>query len=220
MKKIKKISALLFILGLTACLGSATTGGDQLPDKEKNTVEIPEEYINKDLEKDAESGKTYSENYYCVLTEKNTSLYDVNATLTGKTAVRGTVFSKIIGAESPEGYFAVLINGETVYLSNESAFFEQEVKGMRYPLYGIVESDKDDVTWYDEKQQKNRKFSLKKGTVYLYVITKDNSYINVWNPEENVFVTAEYCCKVKIIQAKDHAKLLRDYKTKMARILE
>ena len=50
MKKIKKISALLLILGLTACLGSATTGGDQLPDKEKNTVEIPEEYINKDLE--------------------------------------------------------------------------------------------------------------------------------------------------------------------------
>ena len=219
MNEMKMIPLLLLTGWLTACSGSATTGGDET-DKKEATVEIPEEYISKDLEKDAQSGKTYSENYYCVLTERINPLYGAAAASTGKTAERGTVFSKIPGAESPEGYFAVLIGDETVYLSNEAAFFEQEIKGMRYPLYGVVGSDEDYVTWYDEQQQKNRKLPLEKGTVYLYVITKDNSYINVWNPEEKAFRTAEYCCKVNIIQAADHAKVLRDYKTKMERILQ
>lgn len=212
-----------FLVILPLLFSCDLTSSSKNIDELKNGVIVDDEhdYFDVKLANDAKNKVSYSPHYYCVLIDSVTPLYTVSNAGTIESdsiAKRGTVFSKMNKTKSYDGFLSISINEKAYYIENKSSFFEQEVRGMRYPLYGIVTEDNSSFSYYENGKQQVIK--LKKGTSFLYVITKDKSYINLWVTDKKQFLTGEFCCKASIIQAKDHLMILREYKSTMSKVLE
>lgn len=175
----------------------------------ESKTKIPEkaDFFNPKLEKDANDGKTYTF-YYNVLTDSVTPAYSQSLTWI-KDLPRGTTFYHQFKRTSLDGYMDVMIDGKPYVISRRCGFFPQEYKGMKYPLFGFTAKDSEYVVFRDEYGID--KLYLTKGTPYLYVLRKENNYINVWDYRTQTFRTGEYCCEVKIIQRDAHLKINPSY---------
>jgi len=173
------------------------------------------DFFNLQLAKDAKESKTF-DFYYYVLTDSVTTIY--SASLTPVSDVpRGTTFYHQFKRTTLEGYMDIMIEGKPYVISREAGYFPQEYKGMKYPLFGITSTDSQFAVFRNAAGQTDT-VHLEKGTPYLYVLRKDENYINFWDEQTNTFQTAAFCCDVEIIQAEDHRKLIPDYTTNLQHI--
>lgn len=164
----------------------------------------PADYFNPQLEKDARIG-TISRLYYNVLTDSVTPAYNPSLTWI-KDLPRGTTFYHQFKSTTIEGYMDIVIDGKPYVISRRAGFFPQEYKGMKYALFGITQQKSEYIIFRGVDT-----LYLQKGTPYLYVLRKDNNYINVWDHRTKTFRTGEYCCDLNIVQKEDHLKINHSY---------
>ena len=181
-------------------------------------------FHNYELEKDAQLGKHYEGNYYSILIDSSANLYDSNSKshlIKDTILKRGDTFQLTDTLKKQENLISIqLPNGNYYYLSNKTRYFQQELEGMRHPLFGIVTQENSFVNYFNPNTKLYEKINLKKGDSYLYVLAKENPYINIYLKEINDFITVEYCCPINIIQAKEHYAIMQKYKSRMKTILD
>ncbi|MFM9948411.1 MAG: hypothetical protein ACKV1O_10775 [Saprospiraceae bacterium] len=174
------------------------------------------------LSHDAENNINYSGYYFKVLVDSAVQLFvmeEKELIAIDSSLLRGNVFSVVLDAPLHSGFILIeLPNKKKYFIKNRTKYFSQEFDGMRYPLFGIVDQNNCFITCYNEIESKNETVSIEKGTVYLYVLTKDKSYINLLHPKYKTYITGEFCCKVSIIQLEDHLAIMKKYKTRLNNI--
>jgi hypothetical protein len=187
--------------------------------REKSSSEKQFRHPNKSLTEadffNNELATKYNYSYY-VLTDSVTTIYSTSLTPV-KTVARGTTFYHQFKRTTLEGYMDIMIEGKPYVISREAGYFPQEYKGMKYPLFGITSTDSQFAVFRNAAGQTDT-VHLEKGTPYLYVLRKDENYINFWDEQTNTFQTVAFCCDVEIIQAEDHRKLIPDYTTNLQHI--
>lgn len=189
--------------------------------KDNQSITKPYQY-NKQLSFDAKNNISYSNNYYQVLIDSVTELYffkESKLVLADIVLKRGNTFILKEKVKAIQGFITISFNDDRLYyVKKQIQFFPQEFKGMKYPLFGVVNKKDTYITYYDKTNSKNEMLSLELGTEYLYVLTKDRSYINLKHPSKRFYITGEYCCKLEIIQLDDHLLFQKKYKSRMNQI--
>jgi hypothetical protein len=206
---------LIFLMIAFTFAGCDNKNATHKPDREKVKTPIEIKFYNEQLHQDAKNGIT-DDNFYYVLTDSVTPIYTTGFAFV-KNLPRGSTFYHQFKRTRFEGFLDIVIDGKPYVISRRAGGFQQEVNGMKYPLFGITTNNSQYVILSDYLGEPDTMY-LPKGTPYLYVMRNEVNYINFLNPKTHSFQTAAFCCEVDIVQANDHKKILTDYRTKMRHI--
>jgi hypothetical protein len=180
---------------------------------------------NPELRKAAKENLTYYGRQFSIITDSNVVLYKQSGDEYVKTPVllhRGDVLTQMKSANS-DGYFPVTLPDDTVtYFIYELKGFRQFEEGMRFPVEGVVITDDAWLLTFDTASKRFEKFEyLPPGTRYIYEITKDQHYINIWSAKLNKPVSGAFSEEfMKIIQREDHLIIMKKYKTTFERLFK
>ncbi len=195
--------------------------------EENNAFELWADTIvtNPGLRKAAKENLTYYGRQFSIISDSNVVLYAQSGGEYVKTPVllhRGDVLSQMKGANS-DGYFPVTLADDTVvYFIHELKGFRQFEEGMRFPVEGVVVTNDAWLLTFDTASKRYEKFEqLPPGTRYLYEITKDQHYINIWSAKLNKPVSGAFSeSSMKVIQREDHLAIMKKYKTTFERLFK
>ncbi len=178
-----------------------------------------------ELNKAAKENKTYYGRQYSVITDSNVVIYSRIGNEYKSASFllhRGDVIEQMKAANA-DGYFPIILADDTVqYFIKEFKGFRQFEEGMRFPVEGVVITDDAWLLTFDTVTKRFEKFEyLPPGTRYIYEITKDQHYINIWSAKMNRPVSGAFSEEsMKIIQKNDHLKLMKKYKTTLERLFK
>ena len=180
--------------------------------------------VNEALKEDANSGKTYENQFFQILTDSNVILYTKNGrdfSETKRILSRGESFSIVDSITIYNEYSPIRLSDldeEQYYIKRPFNAYYQPFEGMKYAVVGFAKKGQT-MEVYDKDLEEYEKIELLENAPYFYVITKDDAYVNCWSIDKNESITGRFCCEMFIPQKKDHIKINPKFKTTLSEAL-